>query len=192
MALRGQTRRVVAWGALLGLLAGCERRTDPGEVNSRLPEDKLLNELSDEEVNAICRAEVRAQNEIALEGDGCQTFAFDEVTTAYMEGEDDISELQSACTSFYESCARVGDAITLAAEECDLEGLPPADCAATVGELETCWTDQLEFLARPTPTCTEVSLETLEWGVDRLTGKHNEAPPSCSIFYDKCPSGFPR
>lgn len=192
MALRGQTRGLVAWGALLGLLGGCDGNPEPGGVNSGLPEDQLLNELSREEVNAICRAEVRAQNETALEGDACQTFAFDEATTAYMQGEQDIPALESACRSFYESCAQAGDAAALAAEECDLESLPPADCAATVGELETCWTDQIEFLARPTPTCAEVSLETLEWGVDRLTGKHNEAPASCSIFYDKCPSGFPR
>lgn len=192
MALRGQTRGVIAWGALLGLLGGCESKPEPGEVDSGLPEGKLLNELSLEEVNAICRAEVRARNETALGVDRCLTFAFDEATTAYMGGNQDIPALESACMSFYESCTQAGDAATLAIEDCALESLPPVDCAATVRELEACWTDQIEFLARPTPTCAEVSIETLEWGVDRLTGKHNEAPPSCSIFYDKCPSGFPR
>lgn len=188
-----EARSVAIWGALLVLLGGCEGKVEPGEVDSGLPEGALVNELSLEEANAICNAEIRAQNEVLLATDGCRFHAFDEVTIAYIDGEEDIQALQSACASLYDDCVRIEDReAQLLAEDCSLPGLPPDDCAATVGELEACWTDQIEFLARPTPTCDEVSIETLEWGIDRLTGQHNVMPPSCTTFYDKCPSGFPR
>ncbi len=191
MAPRGQTQ---SWspgeppGAAWGFGDG---NPEPGGVNSGLPEGKLLNELSLEEgLNAICRAEVRAQNETALEGDACQTFAFDEATTAYMEGEQDIPALESACRSFYESCTQAGDAAALAAEECDRE--PPSRRLCCHRRRAGNLLDRSNRVSGPPHAhLRRGELRNVGVGrVDRLTGKHNEAPPLVQHLLRQVPPDF--
>jgi len=180
----------VGW---LGLTAGCSSRTESGVVRSGLPTETQVNELTLEQATAVCNAEIRAQNEKVAEGDGCQSYAFQQTAIEYIDGLADLDQLRVACGGHYESCLSLLDPEgALPPEECELPELPPADCAATVGELEACLTDQIAFTTRPWPSCDDVSVETLEAGVDRLEGRDRVTTPACATFQATCPSGFLR
>jgi hypothetical protein len=174
----------------LGTLSGCGGGASG--VNSGVDEAKPANEVTDDEAERICeaaadysRTEVN-QVEVACLGQGMLAA----VAAVLGGGEDE--EMQSACKTTYDGCledAPVPDEPTCGDATADSA---MCDDSVTVGEVQTCLTDQVDAykeLVDTLPSCSEVTMDTLEDISDTLGGDGPlvEQPASCDDVVEACP-----
>jgi hypothetical protein len=168
---------------MVGLLAvACGSDDDKGgsggstTVDSGVAEDKVANQLTDQEAKQVCESVGKAA-EAALSGADAQkaTCGFTAYTLASFTGGDDPA---AACKMAYDECLKAPQEST--GGECTN---PTATCTATVGEIEKCFTDtlsQLKALFSTLPGCDDV-------GKDVTPPSQGTSPASCKVVQEKCP-----
>jgi hypothetical protein len=185
--------KLAVWHGLitLGLLAGCAGEVDSGpvgQVDSGLPKDQSVAELTTEEEDTLCRAQVRARNDRVLALDVCADEAYFEAAASSFPGSDQTEDdLRQICAAFYEMCVEVTDPEDfLLTGTCAVSSNP---CAATVGQVEACWTEELERDLQPAPEdCDSVTFAGVSDFLDSLVGQPEL--PACETLGAECPDLF--
>jgi hypothetical protein len=197
----------LAWGCLLALACGGESDSDdgnepgggsPGVVDTGLPEDTPLEDVTAEQYSNACEAlrdDVRSRlgPDIAVRG-VCEVYGAA------------LSDTASACDSAADTCVTgvngggftpaPGVSITRAdldftTFQCndvgDLDG-----CSVTVGEFETCLEDQMSGLEAlmADNNCANAASVGLEEAL-ALADLGAMAPPSCARVQQECPGVGP-
>jgi len=168
-------------------------------LDSGVDEDKPVEDLTDDEAEAICEAGadyfVEKFSSSSLQTAFCRAIA---VGTALGLATDEES-MQDMCNSLYESCTNCIDDPD--AEECeDMTEVPieepecgdeevPSDCSSSVGELEACLkaeVDQGVAAFNDIPDCDEI-------GPDTEPPTFEEDPPlpaACETVEENCPEAL--
>jgi hypothetical protein len=156
----------------------------PGDLDTGLPADKPLSDLTDAEITGLCSKfdEFFSSGSVGmnLEEFSCR---FSGLFAAALGGAETDAAARAACKTAYDAC------VAAPAETTEMCGRPTGTCTATVAELEACANDSAKAVDQLTasfPTCAELTLAD-------LTGGGGDAEPqdpvSCTMFEMKCPGG---
>lgn len=158
----------------------------PGDLDTGLPADKPLSDLTDAEITGLCSKFDQFYStgsfSMNIEEFTCR---FSGVFAAALSGADTDAAARTACKAAYDSC------VAEPAETTDECGKPTGMCTATVAELEACANDSakaVEQLTSSFPTCAELTLaDLMDLGGGDEAAPQN--PASCTTFEMKCPGG---
>lgn len=150
-------------------------------VDSGVADDKVANQLTDQEAQKVCESVGKAADALAGGAEAqkatCGFAAYAAVSAVTSEQQGGTAE---DCKAVYDQCLK-SPPDTSGAGECSS---PPDSCTATVGEIEKCFTDTLaqfkDFLAS-LPGCDDVGKE-----VD-IPSTELPSPASCKVVEEKCP-----
>lgn len=156
-----------------------------GELDTGLPDDKLLSSLTDAEVDQFC-GDVDEFSVQLLEDLDAFACAGQGLAAALESEPANDAAAQAACKTAYDECLANPNPADGGGEAapCTKED---ASCTASVGEAEACLNDIVEFLdlsASSLPACASLTLSQLE-GLDNLV--EPEQPESCKLMESKCP-----
>ena len=153
----------------------------PGKVDSGVPASKPANELTDAEVQSLCKSLGEAASLAFDSGQGKQAMCgFSAYFLASFVPGDNQGEV---CSMAYDECLKQPAEVTQ--EECDK---PSSSCTATIGEIETCYNDslaQVQEMLNVLPGCDDVGTEYEE----PATG-NDASPASCKVVQEKCPEAL--
>ncbi len=173
---------VVTLGALVAL--ACSGDDDgAGSGGSGLPADQPVSQLTAAELQQLCSS--MSEGAAVPVADVCKmTGLMAAALEAAFAGTADMAALREACRSTREQCLASGPAPATTTEACTA----PANCTATVGEVESC-IDASAALARQTyaamPSCE--SLEASDLDGTSTTTETATTPPECAALETKCP-----
>jgi|GEM_PF-2986461 len=182
--------------AMATLLLGCS--SPAGPIDSGLPEDKLMSELTADELAAYCESSAIALTESYADIDVCVVLAITSAGSDYFESRADFTDasLRALCDAYYSSCkqdpARNGGKVTILPCMTSTEGAD--SCQVTVGQMEQCSNDRLRedlaFLRVPLDCArtTRAEFEALADSAWAATGTGE--PVSCDVVAANCPDGF--
>ncbi|MBN2802476.1 MAG: hypothetical protein JXR91_05245 [Deltaproteobacteria bacterium] len=185
-------------------VASCKDDSGDGggtTVNTGLPEDKIVSDLTDDEVYKACVAITKLVNSTADDTELlCKSEALMTVGMSYMVLGEFMTDdaMVTTCDEAYKACmdAPATDDATTPEEECagsSTEDIP-ANCNATVGEIENCLSDYNKLAADSIPDLPSCSSLTSEKLIE-LSASYGdmqtepEPPASCDVVNEKCP-GF--
>jgi hypothetical protein len=166
--------------------AGSSNSGSPGDLDTGLPADKPLSDLTEAEIAGLCSKfdEFYSTGPVGkdLEEFTCR---FSGLFAAVLGGAETDAAARAACKTAYDSCVAAPAETT---QEC---GKPTGMCTATVAELEACANDSAKAVQQLTssfPTCAELTLADL---MDLGGGGEDEPqnPASCTTLEMKCPDG---
>lgn len=158
---------------------------DPDDVTS-VDSDKKVSDLSDSEAKEYCE-----DGQSFAEGEYAK-FDMKKITCGLIaqafagSGAETDEEAKAACRDALESCLQQPDEPTPPSEDdCSSFATDAKECSATVGEVNKCYTDQINQLKalEGKDFCAEAkatSSETPDIGF--------EQPASCKAIATKCPS----
>lgn len=158
----------------------------PGDLDTGLPADKPISELTDAEIAGLC-SKFDAYYSTGSVGMNVQEFTcrFSGIFAAALGGADTDAAAKAACKTAYDSC------ISAPAETTSKCGKPTGMCTATVGEIEACANDSakaIQQLSSAFPSCAELTLaDLMDLGGGGDTAPEN--PASCNTVKTKCPDG---
>lgn len=160
-----------------------------GGLSSGVDPTKPGKDVTLSEAARVCDA-VRDYNLAKRDGiDLCQV---EGLLEAAFQGATE-AELQEVCHRIAEDC-RSGDGPSVAfdpAESIICGDWTPNDCSATVGEIERCWRDLIDFeYAIDVPSCSEVTRSSLVLFVEEFTFPSPEWPAGCELPDENCISIF--
>jgi hypothetical protein len=158
----------------------------PGGLDTGLPADKPISELTDAELAGLCSKfdEFYTTGSVGMDLNefSCR---FGGIFAAALAGADTDAEAQAACKSTYDAC------VAAPTETTEMCSKPTGVCTATVAELEACANDSAKAVQQLTsafPACAELTVADLT----DLGGGGDTAPQdpaSCTTFQMKCPGG---
>jgi hypothetical protein len=172
-------------GALVALACGgsgsAGTPSGGSEVDTGLPANKSMADLTESEVSQFCAAMVELSASILPE-----TCAFAGALSAAMEyslvGTTDVATLRETCQTARDEC--------LAPEQTSSSCEMPEACTATVGEVEACLNasvGQFMELVAQVPTCEELEPSDFE---QQSSAEALATPPECTAIETSCPGLF--
>ena len=169
------------------LAAGCgdegETRDDTGggsgggTFNSSFPDSTEVGSLSTEQMQTACE-EFAAYQQSRVDPQASMEF---DCTLTGLFG----SQTPEECATARDECIAESEIEPFDAD-CDDPEPPPADCRATVGQLEACVTAQLDTQLQ---LQAEVTCE-LAGDMEALQGMEPETPAACQALEEVCPGMF--
>ena len=159
----------------------------PDDLDTGLPADKPISDLSDAEIAGLCRKFDEFYSSGSSAGMNLEDFTcrFSAVLAAALSGAGTDAALRVACKMTYDAC------VAAPAETTTKCGKPAGACTATVAELEACANDSakaVEQLTSAFPSCAELTLADL-MDLDGDGDAAPQNPTSCTTFEMKCPGG---
>lgn len=153
----------------------------PGKVDSGVPDSTQGKDLTEQQFQAICDSANEAAAGILSGAEAkkatCGSGAY--LATLLSGATGDAAD--AACKKAYEDCLAEPD------ESSDDTCTEPTDaCTATVGEIETCFTDtltQAKTLLAELPGCDDL-------GSDYEPPAELDPPASCAVVEEKCPEAL--
>jgi hypothetical protein len=102
------------------------------------------------------------------------------------------ASLQAACQTAYDACMKDdGSTTDTSTQECKV---PTGTCTATVGELESCYSDlgpAMEAAYSAIPACSEMTVAALSATTESTTSETTVTmPATCNTLASKCPSAL--
>lgn len=182
MSRLGLGRAVVSLGALLAL--ACSGDDDgAGSGGSGLPADQPVSELTEAELQQLCSS--MGEGAAVRMADVCKmTGLMAAALEAAFAGTADVAALRETCRSTREQCLASDPEPATTTESCTV----PANCTATVGEVEAC-VDASAAQARQAyaamPSCE--SLEASDLDGTSTTTETATTPPACAALETTCP-----
>lgn len=99
-------------------------------------------------------------------------------------------DFETACQAAFDSCMEMGSFLDEEVDCDTVENNLPAECDATVGELETCLSDVLGLLDLVADARCDRQLELSEFQELSAAMEGNETPESCEPLADESCGGF--
>ena len=157
-----------------------------GGLSTNVPGDTPLNELSDSELEQLCKDFTASYGPGSALETSSKEFScrFSGLLTGALSGAKTDAELRTACKATYDACLKAPNEAA-DPETCDK---PDSSCTATVAEVKACAQDSvaaLDELKDAIPTCAEATLESLQ-NLDIPT-EEDASPASCTALQAKCP-----
>ncbi len=160
-------------------------------VSSGVDPNKSASEVTDDEAKKVCEA-AQSYSESKITVDlGCRLAG---VTTAAVAnalsgGELSVEDLRAACDEGVELCKDEREDDGDDDSTCDSATARPAACDATVGEIETCLTAQVDAFAESLgsiPSCADLTAEDF---AELGEAETPETPSECSSLPVACGLG---
>lgn len=186
--MKNLTLTSLSIGFSVALMVGCGG--GGGGINSGVDESKPASEVTDAEAEDICQATSDyAASKIDSQEFACRGQA---LVVGILAAADGDEAMQAACSDAYDACL---EAEPEEPEEDDCTGVTAsvADCddSVTVGDVQTCLSDNVDAAvdaADQIPSCSELTLEYIEDAAENPP-EEPDPPASCEVVYDACP-GF--
>lgn len=173
--------------AALALVTSCGGGSDDGgNFSTGLDGSKQVSDLSDSDFKKVCDAEEKWASSVLSEQEakefGCQLTAF--ATAAFAGAGGDAAQLKMACKAAYDACLKQPPPSSMMPSTMKMCN-KPANCTATVAEIEACYTDSaasLEMLKQAL-TCDALANTSMPPAI--------QEPASCKTLDMKCPGLSP-
>lgn len=189
--------RGAPWGTGLLLVIAVASCSSSSGFHSSVPGSKPLTTLSSSELAKLCTesSDYQLAQQFSPAGRAvvCQLAGRDAALRAFVDGAGD-AELQQACVSAREEClalaAQNGGPPTIGRDggivtACIGALPPPANCGATVAQLDACVSENVANLLRqPTPSCASLTSATFTTAPD---GGPTGPGPACATYLEACP-----
>lgn len=163
-------------------------------LSSGVNPTKRGNEVTSDEVTQVCEAMVDYAEATLATVDLCRVAGV--LRAAFATGDDSLTEenIQELCAEGVQECQ--ADLEEQSEQEGDCSQVEvPAECSATVGELERCYQDQVDVAAdlfKGLPDCGSVTRDfAISWATDFLTSWLDsngeiKLPESCDAIDEAC------
>lgn len=165
------------------MLAGCGGVVD---VSSGLPPNKLGEDLTEIEIEQLCRAvgdyaERHPRDESAV----CRLLGI----VAVSEAVDTVENARVVCTGAYDACTPIGGTPDTFCSNLDIAGPTLTACTSTVEEIEACLQVDIARtteIANSLRYCDEIDLDYVNEWYDTLS-QEMRTPEGCESVRQNCP-----
>jgi hypothetical protein len=161
-----------------------------GSFSSGLPKDASLGGLSAADQKTLCDSLQSYTSSLPANNSACKLAGIAQAAVSQFGGAKSDADLQKACSDAETACKNRPTPKFDAGTTTSTCKPLPANCTATVGELETCITDGTAASSKAfasIPECSALTASFFKPSDGGGLGGLGTTPPSCQPVNQKCP-----
>lgn len=194
---------LVAMTLFIGVASCGDDEKSGGNATVNLPvsEDVTADEMTDDEIVAVCEAVINAGNQFAkdMAADSedlmCAMAGYTAAGLAYTQSAD--ADLVATCNETVSTCEETETEVTEPTDPATICPSAPAivgDCPATAGEIKACFdasfaatAAQSKALADTIPACGDITSASFD-ATTNPVATDEPTIPACDSLYAQCPA----